>query len=301
MPSSISDSHHHRHKKRKHRHHKHCSRDSSRDDNITDMLKSIREEMKSFSQRISNIENGQAATVQSTTDKVEKSTTENVAEQSFQDVTIVLPPTREEQSTSSVEKGPPDSGWADRDIEELPDYDEHIFWESEGDSDDQESGTLKLSSTMTKIIKDAFRHSISNEKRRSLKRKQPIPDTPFTKCPKLDPTIQSRFPKPTKDTNRNLARLQILVLDAAAPLLSTLEAARNGSLTPKSAAESAQLALKLLGNASANILMERRRKAMTHLNPELGTLIEDEGTFRETAPLLFEKKFDQQARDHMEQ
>ena len=257
--------------------------------------------MKSFSQRLSNIEDGQAAMVQSTT-PVEKSTNEKVAEQSSQDATIqvALPPPREEQSTSTVEKDPLDSGWADRDVEELPDYDEHVFWEPEGDSDDQESGTLKLSSSTTKIVEDAFGHSISNERRRSLKRKQPIPDTPFTKCPKLDPTIQSRLPKPAKDTDRNLARLQTLVLDAAASLLSTLESARNGSLTPKSAAESAQLALKLLGNASANISTERRRKATTYLNPELATLIDDEDTFREAAPLLFGKTFDQQARDHME-
>ena len=233
---------------------------------------------------------------------VEKSTNENVAEQSSQDATIqgALPPPREEQSTSSVKKDPTDSGWADCDVEELPDYDEHVFWEPEGNSDDQESGTLKLSSTTTKIVEDAFGHSIFNERRHSLKRKQPIPDTPFTKCPKLDPIIQSRLPKPAKDTDRNLARLQTLVLDTAAPLLSTLESARNGSLTPKSAAESAQLALKLLGNALANISTERQRKATTHLNPELGTLIDDEDTFREAAPLLFGKTFDQQARDHME-
>ena len=192
------------------------------------------------------------------------------------------------------------AGWGERDADELPDYNEHVFWEPEGDSDDQASDTLRLSSTTTKIVEDAFGHSISNERRRSLKRKQPIPDTPFTKCPKLDPTIQSRLPKPAKDADRNLARIQTLVLDAAAPLLSTLEAARSGSLTPKGAAESAQLALKLLGNASANISTERRRKATTHLNPELGTLIEDEDNFREAAPFLFGKAFDQQAKDHIE-
>ena len=162
------------------------------------------------------------------------------------------------------------------------------------------AGTLKLSSITTKIVEDAFGHSISNERQRSLKRKQPIPDTPFTKCPKLDPTIQSRLPKPAKDADRNLARIQTLVLDAAAPLLSTLEAARSGSLTPKGAAESAHLALKLLGNASANISTERRRKATTHLNPELGTLIEDEDNFCEAVPFLFSKAFDQQAKDHIE-
>ena len=125
-------------------------------------------------------------------------------------------------------------------------------------------------------------------------RKQLIPDTPFTKCPKLDPTIQSRLPKPAKDADHNLVRLQTLLLNATAPLRGD----KNGSLTPKSAAESAQLALKLLGNASANISTERRRKATTHLNPEVGTLIEDEGTFRDAALFLFGRTFDQQARDH---
>ena len=169
-----------------------------------------------------------------------------------------------------------------------------------GDSDDQESDTLKLSSTTTKIVEDAFGHSIFNERRRSLKRKQPIPDTLFTKCPKLDPTIQSRLPKPAKDADRNLTRIQTLVLDAAAPLLNTLEAARSGSFTSEGTAESAQLTLKLLGNASANISTKRHCKATTHLNPELGTLIEDEDNFHEAAPFLFGKAFDQQAKDHIE-
>ena len=284
MSLSSSDSYHRRHKKRKHRHHKHHSRERNMVESINDALKSIREDMKDFSQRITNIENGQAVTVQSTIIEVGK-TTKNTAEQSSQAAVIARPPPREEpqevQSPSIAERESSVAGWGERDADELPDYNEHVFWEPEGDSHDQESDTLKLSSTTTKIVEDTFEHSIFNERRRSLKRKQPIPDTPFTKCPKLDPTIQSRLPKPAKDADRNLAGIQTLVLDAAAPLLSTLEAARSGSLTPKGAAESAQLALKLLGNASANISTERRRKAITHLNPELGTLIEDEDNFRE--------------------
>ena len=300
MSSSSSDSYHRRHKKRKHCHHKHRSRERNTVDSINDALKSIREDMKAFSQRVTNIEKGQTATVQSTIGN----TTDNTAEQSSQAAGIARPPPREEpqevQSPSNAERESSVAGWGERDADELPDYNEHVFWEPEGDSDDQASDTLRLLSTTTKIVEDAFGHSISNERRRSLKRKQPIPDTPFTKCPKLDPTIQSRLPKPAKDADRNLARIQTLVLDAAAPLLSTLETARSGSLTPKGAAESAQLALKLLGNASANISTERRRKAITHLNPELGTLIEDEDNFREAAPFLFGKAFDQQAKDHIE-
>ena len=46
--------------------------------------------------------------------------------------------------------------------------------------------------------------------------------------------------------------------------------------------------------------MERRRKATTHLNPELSMLVEDEESFIDAAPLLFGKGFDQRARDHTE-
>ena len=123
--------------------------------------------MKDFSQRITNIENGQTATVQITIVEAGK-TTDNTAEQSSQAAGIAHPPPREEpqevQSPSNAERESSVAGWGERDADELPDYNEHVFWEPEGDSDDQESDTLKLSSTMTKIVEDAFGHSISNEK-----------------------------------------------------------------------------------------------------------------------------------------
>ena len=117
-------------KKKQYHHHKPCSQGRGTDDNISDILKSMREEMKSFLQRISNIEKGQAATMQSTADKIaEKSTTENVVGQSSQDVTSVLPPPREEQSAFPGEIEAPDanSGWANHNVDKLPDYNEHIF------------------------------------------------------------------------------------------------------------------------------------------------------------------------------
>ena len=107
MSSSSSDSYHHRHKKRKHCHHKHRSRERSMVDSINDVLKSIQDDMKGFSQRITKIENGQAATVQSTIVEVGK-TTENTTEQSSQATDIARPPPREEpqevQSPSNAER-----------------------------------------------------------------------------------------------------------------------------------------------------------------------------------------------------
>ena len=143
----------------------------------------------------------------------------------------------------------------------MSNYDETVFWEPEPDTEDPDTEVQNLLSTTTKIVEEAFSRPIPNERYRSLKRKLLTPGTPHTKYPKLDPAIQSRLPKQAKEVDRALARLQTLVLDSAAPLISTLEAARKGSLTTRDAAESAQLALKLLGNASANISMERCQKA----------------------------------------
>ena len=119
--------------------------------------------------------------------------TENASEQSSHNATTTLQTPREEQSTSQGHSNTLDNpGWGDRDANELPDYSEHIFWEPEVDSDNQESDLLKLSATTTKIVEDAFRYCITNDKRCNLKCKQPILDTPFTKCPKLE---SPDFPK----------------------------------------------------------------------------------------------------------
>ena len=94
--------------------------------------------------------------------------------------------------------------------------------------------------------------------------------------------------------------MQTLLLDAAALLITTLEPARKSSLMPRDVAKTAQIALKLLGNASANISMERRCKASTHLNAQLSMLVEGKDSFKGSAPLLFGRGFDQKAKDHID-
>ena len=270
--SSSSDGHRHHKKKKKHRHHR-------RDSDLSSMLKTIRDEvasnynslhteMQSISKRVENVEGTTRAPM------------ETPAEQSLRQDN---PVPKDEQPK-----------------DEAPDYEGAVFWHPEGDFDASEGEKSKLSTTTAKIVEEAFSCSLPNDKRRNIKRKQPVPDTPYTKCPKLDNTVQSKLPKPAKDADRASARIQTLVLDAATSLINILESARKGTLNTKEAAESAQQALKLLGNASANISMDRRRKATQHLNAELTTLIDDEESFRDAAPMLFGKNFDQRAKEHIE-
>ena len=147
-------------------------------------------------------------------------------------------------------------GWGDQPDDKTPDYEEQIFWDTvDSDSDSEHS---QVSSATARVMQEAFSQALSSQRRKTIKGKQPIPDTPHTKFPKLDPTIQSRMSPGTKAVDRNLAGLQGFVLDVAIPLVNMMESARSGS---RDAAESAQKALKLLGNASAHISVERRLKA----------------------------------------
>jgi len=131
--------------------------------------------MQSILNRLSNIEKKNLPMVQSTT--------ENVTEQSSLNTTTSHQLSREEQRASLVENKTTDHvTWGDHDDNKLPDYTEHIFWEPEPESD-----TLKLSPTTAKIVEDAFRHSISNEKRRGLKRKA-SPRDPIHKVSEAQPS-----------------------------------------------------------------------------------------------------------------
>ena len=184
-------------------------------------------------------------------------------------------------------------------MDEPVDYQEQVFWEP-NDSDSERDDKRKISATTARIVKDACSRSLKPEKKKEIKRKQPIPDTPYTKVPKLDPTIQSRMTPAAKTADKGLSGLQGLVLDAAVPLVNMLESARAGTLNTKDAAESAQQALKLIGNASAHISTERRQRASQCLNRELSTLVQDESTFDDAAPFLFRSSFHQKMKYHME-
>ena len=109
----------------------------------------------------------------------------------------------------------------------------------------------------------------------------------------------SRMTPGAKSADRGLAGLQGCVLDAAVPLVNMLESARSGTLNPKEAAESAQQALKLVGNVSAHLSAETPQSSQ-YLNKELSTLVEDESTFNDAVPFLFGSSFQQKMKDHME-
>ena len=126
-----------------------------------------------------------------------------------------------------------------------------------------------------------------------------MPACNATKCPRLDATIKAQASKACKDGGKSLARLQMLLLDAVGPLTSLLEQGQKGRLTPKAAADAATRALRFLGNVSAAISHERRKRVVDCLNRDLRPLLEAEDRFREAALYLFGKEFERSAKGHI--
>ena len=239
--------------------------------------------MQSISNRVSLIDEGLTADRSINIAQSATVTMESSGEQ--RTPTIITVHSREEQSTSTQDTQVVgnNSHTAREDRDNVPDYDETIYWEPIPDSDDPDTEVQKLSPTTTRIVEKAFSCSIANDKRRSLKRKLPTPDTPHTTCPKFDPAIQMRLSKHAKEADRNLARC--LGIRCCNTTYKHIESSQE---TTRDAAESAQLAL---GNSLANISMDRCRKASTHLNPELTTIVENKDSFKDSAPLLFGSGF----------
>ena len=93
-----------------------------------------------------------------------------------------------------------------------------------------------------------------------------FPGVEDTKCPKLDWVIKQNL---SKEADAAAAKLQTLTLDAVAPLVHIPEEAKKDTLTVQSAAEAAKSALVLLGNASAHMTKDRRKKVVKDLNKDL--------------------------------
>ena len=132
--------------------------------------------------------------------------------------------------------------------------------------------------------------SCRNPKIKENQRKKLIPDILYTEVPKLDKTLQSQMIPAAKTTDRELSGLQELILDATISLVHMLESARAGTLNIKDTVETAQQALKLVGNASAHTSTERHQRAS---NKELSTLVESEFIFADAVPFLFGSFFQQ--------
>ena len=191
--------------------------------------------------------------------------------------------------------------WAERPVGERPDYLNPVIWPDEESIEDTGHRPLiQVSEDTTKYIKTVFKRPANNTIRLQHRKGYSFPDIEDTKCPKLDPVIKQNLGKETKDTDSGAAKLQTLTLDAMAPLVYITEEAQKGTLCCQKAADAAKAAIALIGNASAQMSKERRKKILKELNRDLVPLAENAEMFDESAPLLFGNSFEKRMKEHVD-
>ena len=203
-------------------------------------------------------------------------------------------------STSSTAPAPETRrSLADIPIDEVQDYTLPLPWTQEDAVDEITWPLIQLSEYTAKALKAAFSRPLSNQAWLQARRPFPFPNCAVTKCPKLDPVAKQLLQREPKQADASLAKLQGLFLDGVAPLVHIVEGSQQGTLTTDQAAEAAKAPLTLLGNASAQLSRERRKKVISCLNKKVHPLAEEEDIFEEAAPLLLGKVVETKMKAHL--
>lgn len=203
----------------------------------------------------------------------------------------------------------PGQSWADRTDSGL-DRPLPRSYTTDRDSDDGEtedegnsatnSDTLKLSEDNSSFVGSAFSSTLNNSERRRIRKGFPTPETPETRCPKLD-SIYKSVKADFKSQDSEPSRLQAFMLDPVAPLLHLLHNIdENPDYTVDEIRRDTTEAIQLLGKASSQVSKIQRKRILKAVNPDIQDLVNEEKNFKEAAPLLFGEGFEKKMKDRAE-
>ena len=184
--------------------------------------------------------------------------------------------------------------WADRmsdpESEEM-DYTEAVSFSETESEDHSHTKVVEVSERTVKFLQEKCTRRVPNSERKDIRDRYPLPKVPATRPAQLDPMMKSETSSATKVTDKQLARVQTLLLDSLAPLTSILEAHHNGDiLDQKEMVHAVKSGMQLIGNANAHLLHLRRQRVVSDINKALLPVVGDDKNFKEAAPLLFGTK-----------
>jgi hypothetical protein len=144
---------------------------------------------------------------------------------------------------------------------------------------------LEMAASRTgKLLRENCTRRVPNSKR---KEKFPLP--PDTRPAQLDPMMKSETSAAIKAADKQLTKVQTLLLDSMAPLTAILEAHHKGvTLDHKEVLQVVKSGMHLIGNANAHFLI---------FLPIVG----DDNNFKEAAPFLFGTEFAKKSKEMVEQ
>ena len=142
---------------------------------------------------------------------------------------------------------------------------------------DLEDGNQPESETKTRMVEVSektkrFLHEkctqrVPNALRKEIRDNYPLPKVPATRIPMLDPMMKPEASAASKSMDKQLEKVQTLVLDSLAPLISVVEA-HNRCYTShmKEVIQAVKAAIQLVGNANAHMSHLRGEKIVSDIN-----------------------------------
>ena len=128
------------------------------------------------------------------------------------------------------------------------------------DSDTEDSKVVEVSEKTAKFLRDKCIRRMPNSERKQLRDRYPLPKVPATRTPQLDPFIKPEASTATKAIDKQLAKIQTLLLDSLAPLTSVVESHNKGEgLEEKEVLHAVKVAVQLVGNTNAHLSHLRKR------------------------------------------
>ena len=121
---------------------------------------------------------------------------------------------------------------------------------------------------------------------------------PATRTPRLDPFLKTEIPQTAKSLDSNLARVQMLYMDALAHLTALSE---SEELSFKNVRRATTTAMALIGNANSRLSRLRREKLVNSFNKSLLLLVKEDKDFAETTTYLFRADFAKRSKEFTNQ
>ena len=153
-------------------------------------------------------------------------------------------------------------------------------------------------------ISTFLERTLSEEEKSAIMKDFPKPSCKVLSAPKLDEQVKDQLKKKGKDpyfgAEKSLFKIQEQLLDVAGPLTCLLVDLLNkeANVTAEDTLLLIQRALSLLGSASHNITLERRKIAWSRINPKLKSLATEDYSGREAN--LFGARFLEKASKRLE-
>ena len=186
--------------------------------------------------------------------------------------------------------------------DEIMDYTKEVAFSDSETEDQSRAKIVEVSERTSKFLQEKCTRRVPNSERREIRDKFPLPKVPATRPAQLDPMMKSETSSATKVVDKQLAKVQTMLLDSLALLTSILETHHKGdTLDQKDVIQAVRSGIQLIGNANAHLVHLRRERIVSDMNKALLPIVGDDTNFKEAAPLLFGTEFAKKSKEMVEQ